>query len=251
MTGNRVAWLNPGDPPDAFPSIRTAMKEPEGLLAAGGDLSQERLLFAYRHGIFPWYDDGQPILWWSPDPRRVLRPAGLHVARRLQRTLKSCSYNIGFNKDFSSVIRACAGPRRSAQGTWITNEMTLAFEALHRNGWAHSIEVRDGERLVGGVYGLAIGRIFFGESMFSREDNASKFALLALCSVLREHDFELIDCQVVSGHLLTLGAIAMPRDDFSAILAAACEPALPFANWPRDPISVASLRERLSGAELH
>lgn len=241
MSGNRVAWLNPGDPPAAFPSIRAAMKEPEGLLAAGGDLSEERLLYAYRRGIFPWYDAGQPILWWSPDPRCVLRPADLHIARRLRRSLTKSTAHVVFNEDFAAVIRACAGPRRSEQGTWITDDMAVAYAALHENGWAHSVEVRDRGRLVGGIYGLAIGRMFFGESMFSRQPNASKLAMLALCSVLRRHDFELIDCQVVSEHLLTLGAVALPRDDFSEILAAACDPADPFAKWPTDPISVAGL----------
>lgn len=244
MTGNRIAWLKPEDPPDSFPSIHAAMTEPEGLLAAGGDLSEARLLFAYRHGIFPWYDAGQPILWWSPDPRCVLRPAGFHVARRLQRTMARSPAAVVFNRDFRAVVRACAGPRRSEQGTWITDEMTVAYEALHDSGWAHSIEVRHDGRLIGGMYGLAIGRIFFGESMFSNEKNASKYALLALCSVLAEHDFELIDCQVVSEHLRSLGAVAMPREDFSAVLGAACDPAVPFAKWPTDPISVPGLRMR-------
>ncbi len=247
MNSNRVAWLNPADPPSAFPSIHAAMKEPEGLLAAGGDLSEERLLYAYRHGIFPWYDNGQPILWWSPDPRCVLRPTGFHLARRLRRTMAKSTAEIVFNVDFPAVIRACAAPRRSEQGTWITSDMTAAYEALHRGGWAHSIEVRDGGRLIGGMYGLAIGRVFFGESMFSREENASKYALLALCQLLEKHDFELIDCQVVSGHLLSLGAIAMPRRDFSAILADACDPAMPFAKWPGDPISLPGL---LAGGQL-
>lgn len=250
MSGNRIAWLNPGDPPDAFPSIHAAMKEPEGLLAAGGDLSEERLLFAYRRGIFPWYDAGQPILWWSPDPRCVLRPSRFHVARRLRRSMTKSTAEIVFNADFPAIIRACAAPRRSEQGTWITNDMTAAYESLHRSGWAHSIEVRDNGRLIGGMYGLAIGRIFFGESMFSRERNASKFALLALCRVLEKHDFELIDCQVVSGHLLSLGAIAMPRTDFSAILSGACDPAIPFAKWPGAPMSVPGLRAGGQALEL-
>lgn len=243
MSGGRIAWLNPSDPPEAFPSIHAAMSEPEGLLAAGGDLSEARLLYAYRHGIFPWYDAGQPILWWSPDPRCVLRPGGFHVARRLRRTLAKSTASIVFNDDFPAVIRACAGPRRSEQGTWITNDMTAAYEALHESGWAHSIEVRDGDRLVGGMYGLAIGRVFFGESMFSAEENASKYAMLALCTVLGDQQFELIDCQVVSEHLLSLGAVAMARSDFIEILGVACDPPAPFANWPADPISVASLRQ--------
>lgn len=245
MSSNRIQWLNAGDPPQAFPSIHAAMTEPDGLLAAGGDLSEERLLFAYCHGIFPWYDDGQPILWWSPDPRCVLRPSSLHVSRRLRRTMSKSTAEIVFNADFSAVIRACAEPRRSGQGTWITDDMLAAFEALQRSGWAHSIEVRDGGRLIGGVYGLAIGRMFFGESMFSRVENASKYALVALCRVLEHHDFELLDCQVLSGHLLSLGAVAMPRRDFSGLLEQACDPGTPFAKWPVGPISVSGL---LAGA---
>lgn len=248
MNNNRVAWLKPSDPPETFPPIGDALTEPDGLLAAGGDLSEARLLHAYRHGVFPWYEEGQPILWWSPDPRCILRPTAFHVARRLRRTLTKSTATITFNRDFARVIRACAGPRRSEQGTWITNEMTVAYEALHANGWAHSVEVRDGERLIGGMYGLAIGRVFFGESMFSAEENASKYALLGLCSVVRQHAFALIDCQVVSEHLLTLGAVAMPRSDFGQILGDACNPVSAFANWPADPISVADLREGVGPA---
>lgn len=242
MSSNRVKWLNPDDPPSAFPPIQAAMSEPDGLLAAGGDLSSERLLHAYRSGIFPWYEERQPILWWSPDPRCVMMPADLHIARRLRRSIKKSHWRITFNELFSDVIRACAAPRRSGEGTWITNDMTDAFETLHRSGWAHSIEIRDGERLVGGMYGLAIGRVFFAESMFSRESNASKYALLGLCNVLRQHRFEVIDCQVVSRHLVTLGAKLMPRARFRDILDSACDPANPFEKWPSTPISVASLR---------
>ncbi len=241
MSINRITWLRPNDPPQAFPSIHSCVKEPPGLLAAGGDLSSERLLHAYRSGIFPWYEDGQPILWWSPDPRCVLRPRAYHVARRLKRRLATCDARVTYNQAFADVVRACAAPRRAQRGTWITQDMMTAYRRLHAEGWAHSVEVRKGERLIGGIYGLAIGRMFFAESMFSAEANASKIALLGLCSVLLQNDFELIDCQVVSQHLLTLGATTMPRPDFAATLDSACEPAAPFENWPDAPISVREL----------
>ena len=241
MTSNRVAWLTPSDPPEAFPDIEEAMREPDGLLAAGGDLSSERLLYAYRKGIFPWFDEGQPVLWWSPDPRCVLRPADYHVSRRLWRDIAASRLKLTFNTAFAEVMEACAGPRRSAQGTWITTDMRRAYSGLHDEGWAHSIEVRDNGKLVGGVYGVAIGRIFFGESMFSARSNASKVALLGLCRLLETHRFDLLDCQVVSGHLLTLGATTMPRHEFREILDAGCADAERFCDWPREPVRVREL----------
>ena len=189
MSGNRVVWLAAHDKPDAFPPINQAMTEPDGLLAAGGDLSTERLLAAYRHGIFPWYDDGQPILWWSPDPRCVLYPAEFHTARRLRREIASSRAELTFNQSFDSVIKACSEPRPSQQGTWITEEMMAAYSQLHREGWAHSIEVLQGSELIGGIYGIAIGGVFFGESMFSRASNASKYAFCALSQVLDNAGF--------------------------------------------------------------
>ena len=180
MSNNPITWLNPSDPPEAFPDVEQALNEPDGLLAAGGDLSSERLFAAYRCGIFPWYDEGQPILWWSPNPRCVLRPEDFHVATRLKRQIRASSLSLSYNRAFGEVIRACAGKRDSQQGTWITPQMLAAYERLHDEGWAHSIEVFDGKQLIGGVYGLCIGRIFFGESMFSTQANASKIALLGL-----------------------------------------------------------------------
>lgn len=241
MASNRVVWLGPNDPPSAFPAIHRALSEPDGLLAAGGDLSTERLLYAYRHGIFPWYDEGQPILWWSPDPRCVLIPGDIHVAKRLRRDLGRSDALLTFNHSFGDVIRACAEPRPSQQGTWITKDMVRAYEHLHDQGWAHSIEVRIGGRLTGGMYGLAIGRVFFGESMFSGEPNTSKFALLGLARVLRQHDFALLDCQVTSPHLLTLGATTIRRAQFASILESNCEPVVRFENWPSDPMPVCEL----------
>ena len=224
----RIAWISSDDPPDAFPALDTAFAEPDGLLAAGGDLSPERLLYAYRHGIFPWYDDGQPILWWSPDPRCVVRPAEFHVGRRLLRHLKKSGFEVTFNVSFNDVISACADPRHGQPGTWITADMRDAYVRLHDLGWAHSVEIWDDGSLAGGVYGLLIGQAFFGESMFSRSTNASKAAMLALCVRLRILDVSIFDCQVESPHLTTLGAKTIPRSEFADILDIAC-----VANTPR------------------
>ena len=241
MNTNRIAWLSSTDSSDAFPDIENAQVEPDGLLAAGGDLSSERLLTAYRAGIFPWYDEGQPILWWSPDPRCILRPADLHVARRLRQYVNRSTLMLRFNHAFGDVIRACAGERKSEQGTWITSEMITAYEHLHASGWAHSIEVWNGASLVGGLYGLCIGRVFFGESMFSVVDNASKFALLGLTRHMLAHDLALIDCQLVSRHLITLGASTIPRAEFTRILHSSCNPAVQFEDWPDKSLPVAQL----------
>lgn len=244
MTDNpspRIAWLAPDDPPERFPPVDRACREPDGLLAAGGDLSPERLLYAYRHGIFPWYEEGQPILWWSPDPRCILRPAEFHVARRLRRWLHDCTFELRFNSAFSQVVEGCAGQRPGQQGTWITPAMAAAYADLHRTGWAHSVEVWDADSLVGGMYGLAIGRAFFGESMFSRESNTSKLAMLAACRTLAAREFLLLDCQVVSPHLLTLGAVTLARDEFSALLQVACAAPEPFSGWPSEPLAARCL----------
>ena len=238
---SRLAWLNPGDPPDAFPPVDAAMHEPDGLLAAGGDLSPERLLYAYRTGIFPWYDEGQPLLWWSPDPRCVLQPGDYYLSRRSRRYLRQSQAVVRCNSAFDEVIRACAAPRRSQQGTWITSDMIRAYENLHREGWAHSIEIRIDGKLVGGLYGVAIGRAFFGESMFSLEPNASKAALLLLTSMMDEGQFGIVDCQVLSSHLLTLGATMLSRDSFVERLGLLCDPPVRFVNWPADPRPIPEL----------
>lgn len=239
VNSTRIAWLGPDDPADAFPAVEMALREPDGLLAAGGDLTTERLLAAYSAGIFPWYEDGQPILWWSPDPRCVLRPESFHLSRRLARYARNSTFTLTCNRDFAAVIDACAGQRRSHQGTWITRDIRAAFEKLHLAGWAHSIEINDGEDLVGGIYGLSIGRIFFGESMFSRRDNASKFALLGLCRILYQNGFELLDCQVLSQHLMSLGATLVPRKEFTNILGQSCKNREQFVNWPSKPARIA------------
>ena len=232
MSSNRIAWLRPGDPPAAFPPVETALVEPDGLLAAGGDLSVERLVEAYTRGIFPWFDAGQPILWWSPDPRCVLDPRAYHMSRRFRRSLKASRASVSFNEAFDAVIDGCAAPRDGQPGTWITADMRVAYRALHRAGFAHSVEVWNAGRLIGGVYGLAIGRMFFAESMYSAETDASKIALAALCRVLADYDFALIDCQVTSAHLHTLGATLMPRQSFVATLAVETSDRARVTAWP-------------------
>lgn len=250
MATRRIAWLSSDDPPDVFPDIDDALESPSGLLAAGGDLRSERLLAAYRSGIFPWYDSGQPILWWSPDPRCVLRPEELSVSRRLSRYARRSTLRLSFNRAFDDVIRACAENRDYAQGTWINDEMIAAYGLLHATGWAHSIEVWSGKTLVGGLYGVCIGRMFFGESMFSAVDNASKFAMLGLTSHMLLNGLELIDCQVVSPHLLTMGAKTIPRSEFRIMLNSLCEPPTPFTNWPKNSRLVPDLLEEWFAAAL-
>jgi leucyl/phenylalanyl-tRNA--protein transferase len=241
MTTPRIAWISQDDPPEAFPEISAALSEPDGLLAAGGDLDPDRLLYAYRHGIFPWFDSGQPILWWSPDPRCVLRPDSFHVARRLRRSMRTSDFEFTVNHAFSEVIDACAADRIGQEGTWITGDMIEAYASLHAKGWAHSVEIWRDDDLVGGLYGVAIGKAFFGESMFSQASNASKIAMWSLCELLVYHQFEILDCQVVSPHLSSLGAILMPRSEFAALLNRACDPATLFDRWPENRVPVAKL----------
>ena len=238
---SRVAWLAAEDPPAAFPPVEQALREPDGLLAAGGDLTVERLLAAYRRGIFPWYDEGQPLLWWSPDPRCIFRRGDYRLSRRLRRTLRNSIAEVRFNTAFDEVVEACAGPRRYEIGTWITTDMKRAYGALHRAGWAHSIEIwRDGA-LTGGLYGLVIGRAFFGESMFSAEPSASKIALLFLDRMLDAGTIGVIDCQVQSPHLQSLGASIVPRPAFTALLDVLCEPPEAYDDWPDAPVAVLEL----------
>lgn len=211
-----LTWLNRENL--TFPPLEKALREPNGLLAAGGDLSPERLIQAYRHGCFPWYQDGQPILWWSPDPRTVLLPEELHMSRSLRKLLRQQRYQVSFDRDFAAVIQACAAPRAYADGTWITNNMQAAYLKLHERGFAHSVEVWDGDALVGGLYGLAMGRLFFGESMFSRADNASKVGFATLVNHLHASGFVMIDCQMPTEHLHSLGARAISRKAFAEYL---------------------------------
>ncbi len=215
-TFTMLTWLNRSNLD--FPPLEKALREPNGLLAAGGDLRPERLVQAYRHGCFPWYQDGQPILWWSPDPRTAVFPDELHVSRSLRKVIRQGHYQISFDQDFAAVIRACAAPRAYADGTWITDSMQAAYVELHRQGFAHSVEVRRDGELVGGLYGLAMGRLFFGESMFSRADNASKVGFVSLVEHLREAGFVLIDCQMPTEHLHSLGARPIARATFADYL---------------------------------
>jgi len=212
-------WLEPHSPPEAFPRVEQALDEPNGLLAVGGDLKPERLLAAYRRGIFPWYSRGQPILWWSPDPRTVLFPDALHVSRSLRKRLRQGRYALSVDTAFAQVIKGCAAPRARQPGTWITPEMELAYCRLHALGRARSIECWAAGELVGGLYGVALGRVFFGESMFSRRSDASKVALAHLCTL----GYALIDCQLPSAHLARLGAVTLPRRRFLRLLDAWCE----------------------------
>lgn len=199
----------------AFPPLDTALREPNGLLAAGGDLSPRRLLEAYRRGIFPWFSEGDPILWWSPDPRMVLVPAEIRITRSLAKTLRNKPYEVRYDTVFEEVVRACAAPREGEPGTWITPEMRAAYVRLHRLGYAHSVETWIDGALAGGLYGVAIGRMFYGESMFARARDASKIALAHLAQRLQAAEFGLIDCQMRTDHLASLGARELPRARFS------------------------------------
>jgi len=207
-----LPWLD--SPQSSFPDIGLALADPNGLLAAGGDLNPQRLLEAYSSGIFPWFEEGQPVLWWSPDPRMVLFPEDLRVSKSLQKILNKPLYTVTLDEAFAEVITCCAQPRRGSPDTWITDEMQTAYMQLFDEGHAHSVEVwRDGD-LVGGLYGVALGQLFFGESMFSFESNTSKIALVNLVKQLQEWNYKLIDCQISSEHLESLGAIEISREKF-------------------------------------
>jgi leucyl/phenylalanyl-tRNA--protein transferase len=213
-----ITWLSPQDEPESFPPLEQALEEPAGLLAAGGDLSPQRLLAAYRRGIFPWYSPGQPVLWWSPDPRAVLFPEEFHCTRSLAKTLRNGGFRCSRDRDFAAVIDGCAAPRAGSPGTWITSDMRAAYLELHRLGHAHSIEVCRSGELAGGLYGVRLGGVFFGESMFSRARDASKVALAQLVEVCRHNGIAVIDCQLPSRHLQSLGSRSIPRSRFQALL---------------------------------
>jgi len=222
MRGLAPFWIDPGDNTCQFPDVRLALDEPDGLLAVGGDLRPERLMAAYRRGIFPWYNDDQPILWWAPNPRAVLFPQHLKISRSLRKTLRRAPFRVSADTAFDAVIEACSQPREAGgqrqTGTWITEDMKQAYRRLHALGVAHSVECWRDDTLVGGLYGIALGRVFFGESMFSRCSDASKVAFVHLVRQLARWDFALIDCQVASPHLSSLGAETIPRDTFGALL---------------------------------
>ena len=206
-----LPWLKLDDP---FPPVETALSEPDGLLCAGLDLSPERILEAYRQGIFPWFNSGEPVLWWSPDPRMVLVPAELKISRSLKQRMKRGGYEIRVDTSFRQVMLACAAPRKGQSGTWISRPMLDAYTRLHEMGYAHSVETWVDGELAGGLYGMAVGRMFYGESMFSRKTDASKLALAHLCRQLEAWGFGLIDCQMETAHLASMGAKPIPRKDF-------------------------------------
>ncbi len=220
-------WLEISEP-ELFPDTACALEEPDGLLALGGDLSLKRLTSAYQKGIFPWYSDGQPIMWWSPNPRSILTPQNIHISRSLKKTLKQSWFTVTFDQDFPAVISECATAR--AEGTWITTEMQQAYIELHKAGFAHSVEVWVDTKLVGGLYGIALGKVFFGESMFSSMNDVSKIALVRLCQKLNDDGFEIIDCQVQSDHLTSLGAELVTRTKFNNLLQLNCQTSSD-SNW--------------------
>ena len=215
---SQIYWIDPQSETLSFPHADKALRDPNGLLAMGGDLRPQRVLSAYHQGIFPWYSDGQPILWWSPDPRCVLYPERLRLGRSLRKAMRTHPYRITTDKAFREVIHACAAPRPGQDGTWITTELLEAFCRLHKMGFAHSFEAWNKQQLVGGIYGLAIGRIFIGESMFHRAPNASKIALVSLVNHLHQRGFIILDCQISSAHLCALGAEEIPRSAYLALL---------------------------------
>jgi len=232
----QIPWLS--EHTIAFPPIEDALEDPNGLLAAGGDLSAVRLVEAYRSGIFPWFEEGQPILWWSPDPRLILRPGDVHIARSLKKVLRSGRFRVTTDQAFAAVMEECARPRSGQAGTWITDGMKMAYKALFELGYAHSVEVWEQNQLVGGLYGVAIGQAFFGESMFSRVSNASKIALVTLAQQLQRRGFGFIDCQVETDHLNSMGGKTIARREFRALLQQYTTPAamarLPPTRWQLD-----------------
>lgn len=229
-----ISWL-PAEP--LFPPIASALAVPNGLLAAGGDLSPRRLLSAYAQGIFPWYAPGEPILWWSPDPRMVLFPDAIRISRSLSKRLRRRDYEVRLDKAFAAVVAACAElPRRGQNGTWIVTEMQAAYAELHRLGFAHSVETWIDGELAGGLYGVAIGRAFYGESMFARRTDASKIALAHLGAQLRSLGFGIIDCQMETTHLASLGAAPIPRAEFRALLDRLVTQGPAPGRWPSDAV---------------
>ncbi len=223
-----IPWLDQRTP---FPPVERALRHPNGLLAAGGDLSAERLLSAYRNGIFPWYSKGEPLLWWSPDPRMVLYTEELKVSRTLAKSMRNRGYEVRVDTAFARVLEGCAWTRRDQPGTWLGPEMRTAYLRLHKLGYAHCFETWQGNTLIGGLYGIAIGRMFYGESMFSRATDASKVALAALARELNARSFPVIDCQMNTPHLASLGAREIMRADFLHAVSALVNYAEPAGRW--------------------
>ena len=234
MSGLRLYWLDPNQPEGDFPDPSLALDEPNGLLAMGGDLSPQRLRRAYANGIFPWYNPEESILWWCPNPRTVLPTDGIHISRRFRRTLAKADYAVTLDRDFNGVIQHCAEVRQGNPGTWLGPEMRAAYQQLHLEGDAHSIEIWRQGRLIGGLYGLALGHMFYGESMFSLERDASKIAMVWLARQLHAWHYPLIDGQVGSDHLYRMGAVDIAREDFLSIIDATAHQPAPPSPWRFD-----------------
>ena len=228
-----IPWLDAGAP---FPPVERALRDPDGLLAASLDLTPERILDAYRHGIFPWYSEGQPVLWWSPDPRMVLVPGEIRITRSLAKVLRNRPYEVRCDSAFEAVMRACAAPRDGQPGTWISEEMISAYSALHQMGYAHSVETWVEGTLAGGLYGMAIGRMFYGESMFSIERDGSKIALVHLARYLETQGFALIDCQMNTAHLASMGGREITRREFCGVLSESTRIGTPPGRWQTNRI---------------
>lgn len=227
-----IPWLEPGDP---FPPVDMALRDPDGLLAAGLELTPQRILDAYRQGIFPWFSEGQPVLWWSPDPRMVLVPSEIRVTPSMRKVLRNRPYEVRCDTAFEAVMRACAEPREGQAGTWISDHMIAAYGALHMQGWAHSVETWVDGELAGGLYGLALGRMFYGESMFSRARDTSKIALVHLARYLESQGYALIDCQMNTAHLASMGGREIARSEFCRVLSQSVQSAHP-RRWRPDEI---------------
>ncbi len=223
LQANEIYWIADKICANDFPDVNRALKEPDGLLAIGGDLDSSRLLDAYQRGIFPWYNQGQPILWWSPDPRCILEPLQIHISRSLKKILRQGVFEVTCNQAFDQVIRQCAAPRKGMAGTWITEDIIIAYTRLFEIGHILSVECWYKQQLVGGLYGVVIGKVYFGESMFSLMPNASKVAMVHLTEQLKTHEFRLIDCQLYSTHLQSLGAKNISRSEFISLLGQYCK----------------------------
>ncbi len=226
-----LTYLDPDFSTQPFPSAENALKNPNGLVAVGGCLSPERLINAYKQGIFPWFNPGDPLLWWSPNPRLTLFPDHYKPSKSLQRLFKKNKFTLSINRFFPEVISACAKPRKNQPETWISHDMISAYKVLHKKGFVHSVEVSRNDTLIGGLYGVSIGQVFFGESMFHIESNASKIAFYYLIMKLREWDYQLIDCQVKSEHLINWGAKELPRTEFIALINLYCDKAANQMAW--------------------
>ncbi len=233
-----MIFLLDEEPNAPFPDVSLAEREPNGLLAVGGDLSPQRLFNAYTQGIFPWFSEGEPILWWSPNPRTVLFPERIKISRSLRKTLKKKLFTVSFDQNFHAVIQACAKPRETSPGTWLLPEMIEAYRRQHELGLAHSVEVWQDDLLVGGLYGMAIGGVFFGESMFSRVPDSSKIALVHLSRTLLEWGYKMIDCQVYTQHLANLGAEEIPRRTFCRHLIQWCQLPGKTGSWSKVPPAI-------------